>query len=161
MKDRRTGLVILDEGRIIAHAQEGSRGNISIVVDELFRAPDSLIDASAEAGIDGTVNISSPDADIAGDLVVLEAAFVDASSLLRARCEARRDIGASSFTAAGQRALPRSPDQPLLRGYTAEDGTAVEQARGPPPSSARATTNEDLASVLVLTSSGDGAVRCS
>jgi filamentous hemagglutinin family protein len=105
--------MVLDRSDIVAQAQAGQGGNIDITVLHLFRSPTSRIDASAATGIDGTVEVSSPDADIAGDLVVLAGAFVDAAALLRARCEARRDVGASSLTGVGRGGLPPSPDGPL------------------------------------------------
>jgi hypothetical protein len=45
--------------------------------------------------------------------VVLEGGFVDAASLLRETCAARRDVGLSSLTGAGRGGLPPSPQDPL------------------------------------------------
>jgi large exoprotein involved in heme utilization and adhesion len=103
--------LILDGSQIIAQAAEGRGGNIRIVVDNLIQSPDSRIDASAgPAGINGTVVINTPDADVTGGLVALNAAVLDAAALLRERCAARRDVGASSFTGVGRGGLPASPD---------------------------------------------------
>ena len=49
--------------------------------------------------------------------MILDAPLLDAASLLRQRCAARRDIGASSFTGVGRGGLPPSPDGPLLSDY--------------------------------------------
>lgn len=45
----------------MARATQGEGGNIRITVDNLITSPDSVIDASADTGIDGTVVISTPD----------------------------------------------------------------------------------------------------
>jgi hypothetical protein len=120
-------ILILDDSLLLANAAAGRGGNITITVDQLIRSPDSRIDASAgPAGIDGTVVISSPDADVAGGLVVLEASVLGAAALLRERCAARRDVGASSFTGVGRGGLRLGPDGPLASAYpdriTATDG---------------------------------------
>jgi large exoprotein involved in heme utilization and adhesion len=104
--------LILDGSRIVARATQGAGGNIRITVDNLVRSPDSTIDASADSGIDGTVLVSTPEVSLVSGLVVLEGAFVDAARL-PARCAARRDVGASSFTGVGHGGLPPSPDVPL------------------------------------------------
>ena len=115
--------IVLEGSRIVAEASEGRGGNIRITVDNLIQLPDSLISASAgPAGIDGTVVISTPEVDLSGGLVILEAALLDAASQLRERCGARRDIGASSFTGVGRSGLPPSPDGPLAGAYSSGFG---------------------------------------
>jgi hypothetical protein len=126
-------ILILDDSLLLANAAAGRGGNITITVDQLIRSPDSRIDASAgPAGIDGTVVISTPDADVAGGLVVLEAGVLGAAALLRERCAARRDVGASSFTGVGRGGLPASPDAPLASAYpdlhAATDGSPRRDA---------------------------------
>jgi hypothetical protein len=105
--------LVLADRRIVAQAGRGQGGHIQIRADNLLRSPDSLISASAgPAGIAGTVVISAPEVDLSGGLVVLEGAIIDTAPL-RARCGARRDIGASSLTGVGRCGLPASPDAPL------------------------------------------------
>lgn len=128
--------IILDSGRIQANGRRGQGGIIRITVDNLIQSPDSKIEAlSEEGGIDGTVVISTPEADLSGGLVVLEGALLDAASQLRERCASRRDIGASSFTGVGRGGLPPSPDGPLAGAYlgrdTAGGGTAEQAAVAP------------------------------
>jgi hypothetical protein len=69
--------------------------------------------------------VSTPDSDLIGGLVVLDVGLLDADALLRERCAARHDVGASSFTGSGRGGLPPSPDQPLGSAY------------GPPPGAVR------------------------
>jgi filamentous hemagglutinin family protein len=114
--------IVLDGSSIIAQAREGRGGNIRITADNLILSPDSVISASAgPAGIDGTIVISTPEVDLSGGLVVLEGALLDASSQLRERCGARRDIGASSFTGVGRGGLPPTPDGPLASAYATSE----------------------------------------
>jgi large exoprotein involved in heme utilization and adhesion len=130
--------IVLDGGHIVAQAKEGRGGSIRITVDHLFVSPDSEISASAgPAGINGTVVISTPEVDLSGGLVVLEGAFLDAASLLRARCAARRNIGASSFTGVGRGGLPPGPDTPLAGGYPGVTATVAAAA----PTVAAATSS--------------------
>jgi filamentous hemagglutinin family protein len=107
--------VILEDGsRIVANAGAGTGGNIRISAQNLFLFPGSTIDASSELGIDGVVDIRAPDADLAGSLTALPARFIDASSLLRERCAARRSgERAGSFTVRGAAGVPADPDAPL------------------------------------------------
>jgi large exoprotein involved in heme utilization and adhesion len=119
--------IVLDDSRIVAEANEGRGGNIRITVDNLIQSPDSLISASAgPAGIDGTAVVSTPEVDLSGGLLVLEAALLDAASQLRERCGARHDIGASSFTGVGRGGLPPSPDGPLASAYVVDEAAVAE-----------------------------------
>jgi hypothetical protein len=49
--------VILNDSQIIANAYEGRGGNIRIIADVFLASPESVVDASSELGIDGTVDI--------------------------------------------------------------------------------------------------------
>jgi filamentous hemagglutinin family protein len=109
--------VVLDRSEIVATARRGAGGSIVVVADNFIQSPDSVLDASSDLGLPGTVLISSPEVDLSGGLVVLEGALLDAASQLRERCGVRRDIGASSFTGVGRGGLPPSPDGPLASAY--------------------------------------------
>ena len=130
-----------------AAAGEGSAGNITIDPDfrdprrqrilarggarprrrhhDRRRQPDPLAGQSdqrrapGDEGIDGTVVTSEPAVDLASALVVLDAGLLNADALLRERCAARHDVGASSFTGAGRGGLPPSPDQPARQRLSA------------------------------------------
>ncbi|MCE3246695.1 MAG: hypothetical protein K0R41_520, partial [Geminicoccaceae bacterium] len=119
--------LILDRSFILARASAGQGGDIRIAADQLLVSPGSEINAEAgEEGIDGTVVITAPEVDLAGGLVVLEGALLDAASQLRERCGARRDVGASSFTGVGRGGLPPSPDGPLSSAYVIDKAAAGE-----------------------------------
>ena len=54
------------ESRITANAIKGRGGNIKIKATGLFVSPDSSITATSESGIDGTVNIDTPNPNLSG-----------------------------------------------------------------------------------------------
>ena len=115
--------LILDDSAILARADAGIGGDIQITAGQILRSPGSLISAVAGvSGIDGTIVVDAPEIDLSGDLVILQAPAFDAAALLRERCAARRDVGASSFTGTGRGGLPPSPDQPLGTAYSSEVG---------------------------------------
>jgi hypothetical protein len=99
---------------IVARAREGSGGNIRITTDFLFQSPDSLIDASSEFGVSGTVEIDSPDTDITGGITTLPESFFDATALLRERCGVRVVRGQSSLIISGG-SIPPEPDMCIFR----------------------------------------------
>jgi len=133
--------LVLDNSFILARANAGRGGNIRISADQLVVSPDSGINAEAGAeGIDGNVEINAPEEDTTGALVILDAPLLDAASLLRQRCAARRDIGASSFTGVGRGGLPLSPDGPLLSAYASQARPAATVEAGEPAAAPGAVT---------------------
>ena len=80
--------VILQRSEIVAQAFAGPGGNIQITAGALLSS-DSLIDASSELGIDGEVEIDSPNPELTGKLATLPQDFLDASRLLADVCAAR------------------------------------------------------------------------
>ena len=97
-----TPILVQNDSRILARATEGSGGNIRIIADNLVVSQDSVIDASSQLGIDGTVVVSTPEADVTSGLVVLPAAFVDAGSRLKDSCAVRGAAETSRFARAGR-----------------------------------------------------------
>ncbi|MCZ4316714.1 filamentous hemagglutinin N-terminal domain-containing protein [Comamonadaceae bacterium G21597-S1] len=131
--------VLLQNSQIIANAFGGPGGNIGIVAGQLIADPATIISASSALGIDGAVNIDAPDTDVSAGLAVLPAAYLDASSLMRAGCSAAR-AGLSSLVEVGRGGLPPDPDGYLPSmdlGALARAGTAVASSRayaqGPDP----------------------------
>jgi filamentous hemagglutinin family protein len=102
--------VVLDEGSsIIANAERGQGGNILIHIlrgGALFRSPDSLIEASSEFGIDGSVVIDAPDTDIIAGFVGLPANFLDAATVLTQLCAERSGANVSSLVVRKYEVLP-------------------------------------------------------
>ncbi|MGH8652937.1 MAG: hypothetical protein ACREYE_12545 [Gammaproteobacteria bacterium] len=105
---------MLDGGsRIVANALEGSAGNIRIRTDFLFRSSDSEIKASNRFGVEGNVDIDSPDTDVISSALELPTSFLDAASLLSDRCSARTAKNASSFIVSDRGGVPPGPETVL------------------------------------------------
>jgi large exoprotein involved in heme utilization and adhesion len=130
--------VILENGsRIVATAvgSEGHGGRIRITTDNFLQFPGSVVSSKADRPeFSGTVEIHSPDVDLAGTLTPLPSAFLDAVSLMRERCAARRSgERAGSFSVRGLGGIPAEPDgwlrAPVLSGAAA---TGTSAAARPP-----------------------------
>ena len=104
--------VVLQNSQIVANAFGGPGGNINIIAGQFISDPATVISASSTLGIDGTVNIEAPDADLSADLAALPASFIDASRMMQAGCGAAR-AGLSSLVEVGRGGLPPAPDDYL------------------------------------------------
>jgi len=96
---------IINNGKIIAQANEGQGGNIRLTSDQFIASPNSTVSASSKLGIDGEINIDSLDIDMEGFLVVLPDAVVDASNLMKTPCSMRD----SSFIVKQINGSPQTP----------------------------------------------------
>jgi filamentous hemagglutinin family protein len=79
--------IVLDNAFIKAQANAGRGGNIDIFTGDFIASPDSLVSASSELGIDGEVNISSPERNYAGRLYHLAQEIFDATAWLNQECD--------------------------------------------------------------------------
>ncbi|MEK7990581.1 MAG: filamentous hemagglutinin N-terminal domain-containing protein, partial [Thiotrichaceae bacterium] len=93
--------VILDNSQVIAQAYEGQGGNIRVVANQFLSSPKNVISASSRLGIDGNVQIDSPDETVSNGLLTLNKRFAKRIELTN-RCKA---------TVANQ--LPTEFQQPL------------------------------------------------
>jgi large exoprotein involved in heme utilization and adhesion len=102
---------IISEGsQISANAFTGRGGNIGIGAEVLLIDPASLVSASSELGIEGTVDVQALVTTLSGGLAPLPQAFVDVATLLPVRCAARWGGGkASSLVQDGRDGLPLDP----------------------------------------------------
>lgn len=112
--------VVLDASRVVATAWAGHGGNIRIEAQNFVASPDSVVDASSQKGVSGTVQITTPNSDVGSGLAAVPTGFFDAASLLRSTCAARAQAAGSSLVVAGRGGLPESPEDFLL----ARSGTA-------------------------------------
>ena len=113
--------VILQNSQIVANATQGQGGNISITTQSFLADATSVIDASSQFGISGTVNIQSPTAQMAGRLVALPKNALIATSLFSQRCAALTGSQFSSFVVAGRYGVPPEPGGWLVSPF-ASDG---------------------------------------
>ena len=101
--------VILQNSQIIAQAIQGAGGNISIVTPLFLADAGSLVDASSQFGLSGTVKIQSPTSNLAGTVSSLPSSLRQAQSLQTGRCAALADSRSSSLIVAGRDILPAEP----------------------------------------------------
>jgi len=104
--------VVINRSTVRANAKETDAGDITIAGRNVLISSDSLIQATSEEGVSGAIQISSPDADIVGQVATLPADFVDPSNRLLPPCVARTER-TGSFMVQSRDALPRALDAPL------------------------------------------------
>jgi len=112
-------LVILNHSSIKAEAIEGHGGNITITAGEFIRSSDSIVSATSQLGISGTIEINGTRVDVNGALVVLSSELRGRTEVLREACAARADQPISSLVEAGRGGLPQDPEATLPALYIA------------------------------------------
>jgi large exoprotein involved in heme utilization and adhesion len=107
----RAEAIVLRDSRITAKADEGKGGRIDIVAEAVLADPDSEIDASSQAGIDGEVNIEAVSTNLSEIVTPLSPRFTQTATLLSDPCASRLQRGiVSSFVARGRASVPATPD---------------------------------------------------
>lgn len=101
--------IVLQRGEIIAKAVGGPGGNIRLETDAFVPSAESMISGSSELGIDGTVEIVSPEADVIGALAALAAGYLQVDSFLPTRCGDRNAGDAGRFLIDGRPGVPLRP----------------------------------------------------
>jgi len=103
-------LALLENSEIVAQAIEGRGGNINITTQGLFQSPGTRIDASSQLGIDGIVEINTPDIDPSQQITELPEGIIDTNNLVAASClvPSRRNRG--RFVVTGSGGLANTPD---------------------------------------------------
>ncbi|MEK7764259.1 MAG: filamentous hemagglutinin N-terminal domain-containing protein [Nitrospirota bacterium] len=102
-------IVVLQNSQILAKAIQGAGGNITITTPLFLADQSSLVSASSQFGLNGTVRIQSPTSNLSGSLGPLTSKPSQAQSLLTQRCAALANGQASSFVVAGREQLPADP----------------------------------------------------
>ncbi len=104
-----TNLGILERGEIRANAFGGPGGNITIQANGFITDTDSVVSASSQQSVDGTVDIQGL-VDLSGSLAPIDPSFASAAALQSDPCIGRlRGEGISRFTRAGRDRLPTEP----------------------------------------------------
>jgi filamentous hemagglutinin family protein len=103
--------VILENGKIIARANEGNGGNLNITTTGVYRFPPpaaSPIDATSKKGVNGVVTIQAPDSDVSGQLLALPNKVSSTEEQLKKPCSAQDQT--SSFTLSNGDGTPTRPN---------------------------------------------------
>jgi filamentous hemagglutinin family protein len=118
-------IVTLQNSQVRAEAVQGQGGNITIVAGTFLADQTSLVSASSEFGLSGTVNIQSPVSSLSGTLATLPQRPLQVRHLLSQRCAAQGNGRLSSLVVAGRDRLPAEPGGWMMSPMTviADDGT--------------------------------------
>ncbi len=103
-------VIARNNSQIIANADRGDGGNINITTKVFLLAPDSLVDASSQSGVDGVVEINSPDTQEQIGVVQLPTEVTDPTALIAAVCP-KEEVNA--FVTTGKGGLAENPRQNL------------------------------------------------
>jgi large exoprotein involved in heme utilization and adhesion len=102
--------VILNNSRVIATAVGGNGGNIDIDADVYIASPTSVVDASSERGISGTIDIRGVVNNLSSSIAPLPQGYLSAAALVEDRCAGRlREGQISSFVVTGREGMPLQP----------------------------------------------------
>jgi filamentous hemagglutinin family protein len=103
-------VVLQGNSQILARANAGQGGAITIIGGVVLQDAGSVLDATAgPAGISGTVNIQSPFQQLSGAIAPLPQAFVVATNLYGQRCAAEKGGQFSSFVQGARDGVPPQP----------------------------------------------------
>jgi filamentous hemagglutinin family protein len=128
-------IVTLQNSQVLAQASQGAGGNISIIAGTFLADQTSLVSASSQFGLSGSVNIQSPLSNLSGTLATLPQRPLQPQNLLRQRCAAQVNGQLSSLVVSGRDALPAEPGgwlmSPLALGPGDEQPPQVHAAAKP------------------------------
>ena len=102
-------IMTLQNSQILAQAVQGAGGNINIIAGTFLADQTSVVNASSQFWLSGTVNIQSPLSNLSGTLAILPQRPLQAQNLLTQRCAAQANGQLSSLVVAGRDALPVEP----------------------------------------------------
>jgi filamentous hemagglutinin family protein len=107
---QRPDSVVFDDARVVAKADAGHGGRITISSDVFLASGNSTVDASATSGVDGNVTVEAVGTAAQPRVESLAVQFVDATSLLRQQCA----VHDSRFVVQTRRGQMPSPEEMLL-----------------------------------------------
>jgi hypothetical protein len=121
---------VLDHSSIIAQAIAGHGGNITIIAGDFLPSNDSIVSASSQLGISGSIELIGPRVDLNGSLVVLSSELRSAAEVLRTSCGAR-GRKQSSLVDAGHGGLPQDTATTIPALYIANRDLGRDVAPAP------------------------------
>ncbi len=126
-------IVTLQNSQVTAQAVQGQGGNINIIAGTFLADPTSVVSASSQFGLSGTVNIQSPVSSLSGSLATLSQRPLQVQQLLSQRCAAQVSGHLSSLVVAGRDTLPTEPGGWLMSPLAgiADDESAPQARRVP------------------------------
>ncbi|CBK41676.1 conserved exported protein of unknown function, contains filamentous haemagglutinin family N-terminal domain [Nitrospira defluvii] len=128
-------VIMQGNSQILAKANAGQGGAITIIGGVVLQEPGSVLDATAgPAGISGSVNIQAPFQQLSGAIAPLPQAFAVATNLYGQRCATEKGGQFSSFMQGARDGVPPQPGDlipsPLL---LESEGTSPSLGSQPSP----------------------------
>jgi filamentous hemagglutinin family protein len=112
-------IVQLGASNITANANgKGNGGNIQILTRGLFSSSDSKITATGTGGVDGLVNIITPDVNQNSALIEQNSRFIDNEKIVASSCLNNRNITQGKFVVTGNGGLLSTPHEDVNIPYT-------------------------------------------
>lgn len=121
-------VVLLQNSDILAQANRGTGGDISITTPVFIADQSSRVDASTPFGLNGRITIQSPTSNLSGTVGQLVSKTSPLQVLLQNRCVALADGEQSTFLLAGRDALPGEPSGWLSSPISMEHWTGEDTA---------------------------------
>lgn len=146
--------VLLQNSQILAQAVLGNGGNISITTPLFLADQSSVVSASSQFGLNGTVTIQSPTSNLSGTVSSLPSSMRQSQGLQTGRCAALANSRSSSLIIAGRDTMPTEPGgwMPSPLALTGQNGDSYAQP-AIQPSPLLVSTDETL-SLRRLTPAG-------
>lgn len=137
---------------ISANAFQGRGGNIDITTQGLFgfvqldrNTPLSDITASSAFGLNGVVQINTPDVDVQSSVTELSGNFANPDQVVAGSCLARQSASRGSFTVTGTGGLARTPYDPQTSSrYSVTTVQPLPEEKTTPNSSTQSSITQPL-----------------
>lgn len=113
--------LVLQRSNLLANAIHGNGGFISIAADGYLPSRESLVSASSEFGLEGSVEIDTPETDVGSGLVILPDGLMSLDANIAERCALRLSGDVSSFFLNGNGGLPASSSENYLPAFLTDD----------------------------------------
>ncbi len=124
-------VVTLQNSQVRADAVQGNGGNINIIAGTFLFDPTSVVSASSQFGLSGSVNIQSPLSNLSSTMATLPQQPLQSQLLLRQRCAAQSNGLLSSLVMSGRDALPTEPGGWLMSPLASSSEFSVPGTQSP------------------------------
>ncbi len=118
-------LFVMKESEVTAQAVAGNGGNIALTAEAVIVDIASVIDASSELGVDGVVEVESPNQEVNTVLQELDDSFADFPELIARDCVEPASRDRSSLVVETLHAVQPQPDRYRLSGPDQETKAAM------------------------------------
>ena len=101
------GIVLFGENEVIAEAVEGNGGNISITTPVFLPSATTRISASSSFGLDGNIDIQTPDNNLLSAIIPLKAQILEFDESVTQNCSPQNQ---NRFIITSPESLPLTPE---------------------------------------------------